>query len=58
MGAAASLRAALRDRVLVAAVGPTCAQTLTDLGAPPHVMPESAKMGALVTALAARLSRE
>ena len=48
--------AALRDRVVVAAVGPTCARMLTDLGAPPHVMPENAKMGPLVAALAKHLS--
>ncbi|MCL2450282.1 MAG: uroporphyrinogen-III synthase [Polyangiaceae bacterium] len=46
------LRAALCDRVLVAAVGPTCAATLTRLGAPPHVVPESSKMGPLVLAIA------
>jgi uroporphyrinogen-III synthase len=55
MGEAGPLRAALRSRVVVAAVGPTCARTLQELGAPHHVMPESSKMGALVLALAAHL---
>jgi uroporphyrinogen-III synthase len=56
LGLREPLAAALRDRVVVAAVGPTCARTLTDLGAPPHVMPENAKMGPLVAALAKHLS--
>lgn len=56
MGATDALSSALRDRVIVAAVGPTCARALTELGAPPHVMPENAKMGPLVTALASKLS--
>jgi uroporphyrinogen-III synthase len=56
MGARAELTAALRDRVVVAAVGPTCAAVLTELGAPAHVMPENSKMGPLVSALAKKLS--
>jgi uroporphyrinogen-III synthase len=55
-GASDALRASLRDRVLVAAVGPTCARTLERLGAPPHVMPEQSKMGPLVLALAQALA--
>jgi uroporphyrinogen-III synthase len=51
-GATGPLQSALRDRVLVAAVGPTCAASLTRLGAPPHVVPESSKMGPLVLAIA------
>jgi uroporphyrinogen-III synthase len=47
---------ALATRVVVAAVGPTCARTLEELGAPPHVVPESSKMGPLVAALAAYVS--
>jgi uroporphyrinogen-III synthase len=50
--------AALRDRVVVAAVGPTCARVLEELGAPPHVVPENAKMGPLVAALARHLSAQ
>ena len=47
---------ALNDRVVVAAVGPTCARTLEELGAPAHVVPEQSKMGPLVLALAKHLS--
>jgi uroporphyrinogen-III synthase len=54
-GAVDALRAALREHVLVAAVGPTCARTLERLGAPPHVIPEQSKMGPLVLALAGAL---
>ena len=55
IGSRAALVSALRDRVVVAAVGPTCARTLEELGAPPHVMPDHATMGGLVLALAGRL---
>jgi uroporphyrinogen-III synthase len=55
-GAAERLRAALRDRVVVAAVGPTCATALERLGTPPHVVPEQSKMGPLVLALADALA--
>jgi uroporphyrinogen-III synthase len=58
LGLREPLAAALRDRVVVAAVGPTCARTLTELGAPPHVMPDNAKMGPLVAALAKHLSAQ
>lgn len=43
---------ALRTRVLVAAVGPTCARALEELGVPPQVVPENPKMGAMLAALA------
>ena len=52
MGASQALREALRVRVVVAAVGPTCARTLEELGAPAQVVPEPSKMGPLVMALA------
>ncbi|MGH7271086.1 MAG: uroporphyrinogen-III synthase [Polyangiaceae bacterium] len=52
MGERASLVEALRGRVVVAAIGPTCARALIELGAPPHVVPERANMGAMVAALA------
>jgi uroporphyrinogen-III synthase len=52
LGARGALVEALKDRVVVAAVGPTSAQALRALGAPPHVVPQSSKMGALVLALA------
>jgi uroporphyrinogen-III synthase len=55
MGEAPGLREALRERVIVAAVGPTCARALEGLGAPPHVVPDQAKMGPLVMALAIHL---
>ncbi len=52
MGSRAALAEALRGRVVVAAVGPTCARALEELGAPSHVTPGHANMGALVLALA------
>lgn len=52
MGVRAALVGALRSPVVVAAVGPTCARVLEELGTPPHVVPEASKMGALVLALA------
>lgn len=57
MGLRDALREALGGRVLVAAVGPTCARMLTELGAPPHVVPAQGKMGPLVLALADALNR-
>ena len=50
------LVAALRSRVLVAAVGPTCARVLAELGVPPHVVPDPPKMGSMLEALAGRLA--
>ena len=50
------LVAALRSRVLVAAVGPTCARVLDELGVPPHVVPDPPKMGSMLEALAGRLA--
>jgi uroporphyrinogen-III synthase len=55
LGMRAALRDALASRVVVAAVGPTSARTLTELGAPPHVVPDQPSMGAMVVALARRL---
>jgi uroporphyrinogen-III synthase len=55
-GRAEALRAALRTRAAVGAVGPTCARALEALGAPPHFVPSRPKMGPLVTALAEYLS--
>jgi len=57
MGDRAALTRALRGDVVVAAVGPTCARTLGELGTPPHVVPELSKMGALVLALASYFAR-
>jgi uroporphyrinogen-III synthase len=56
MGARDAMTRALTERVMVAAVGPTCARALAQLGAPPHVVPEQAKMGAMVVALAVRFA--
>jgi uroporphyrinogen-III synthase len=56
IGARASMALAMAERVVVAAVGPTCARALAQLGAPPHVVPEQGKMGAMVVALAGKLS--
>ncbi len=50
------LVAALRSRVVVAAVGPTCARVLDELGVPPHVVPDPPKMGSMLEALADRLA--
>jgi len=55
-GSRDALAKAMADRVVVAAVGPTCARALTQLGAPPHVVPGQGKMGAMVVALAGKLS--
>ncbi len=55
IGSRDALSRAMRERVIVAAVGPTCARALTQLGAPPHVVPAQGKMGAMVVALAAKI---
>ena len=52
MGAEARLREALRARVVVAAVGPTCADALRAYGVEPDVEPAHPKMGHMVVALA------
>jgi uroporphyrinogen-III synthase len=57
MGRAQALREILLQRVVVAAVGPTCARALAELGVQPHVVPENPKMGAMLSALAERFSR-
>jgi uroporphyrinogen-III synthase len=56
MGARDAMTRALRERVVVAAVGPTSARALAQLGAPAHVIPEQGKMGAMVVALAAKFA--
>jgi uroporphyrinogen-III synthase len=56
MGAREAMARAMTERVVVVAVGPTCARALAQLGAPPHVVPEQAKMGAMIVALAARFA--
>lgn len=57
MGQDTALARALTSRVTVAAVGPTCAAVLRDLGVTPHVVPENPKMGPMINDLAAYLSR-
>jgi len=48
--------AALRSRVVVAAVGPSCARVMDSLGVPPHVVPDAPKRGAMLEALVDRLA--
>jgi uroporphyrinogen-III synthase len=57
LGSARELAHALQGRTVVAAVGPTCANALTELGVPPQVMPAQSKMGPMVLALAEYLAR-
>jgi uroporphyrinogen-III synthase len=52
MGLAPALAAALSSDVIVAAVGPVCADALKDAGVTPDVQPADPKMGPLLTALA------
>jgi uroporphyrinogen-III synthase len=52
MGAETRLREALASRVVVAAVGPTCAEALRAHGVEPDVEPAHPKMGHMVVALA------
>jgi uroporphyrinogen-III synthase len=54
---AAELVRALRERVVVAAVGPTCAAVLRAHEVPVHVIPDHPKMGPLVLALLRHLDR-
>ncbi|MDP9001025.1 MAG: uroporphyrinogen-III synthase, partial [Myxococcota bacterium] len=52
-----AMASAMTERVVVGAIGPTCARALIQLGVPPHVVPEQSKMGTLVNALSARFAR-
>ena len=56
MGRRNQLVSALRSKVVVAAVGPTCARVLDELGVTPHVVPDPPKMGTMLEALASRLA--
>lgn len=58
MGLKEDLIGALRERVVIAAVGPTCARVLADLGIPPRIVPETPKMGAMLNALVEHLAGE
>lgn len=53
-GGAAAVRAALREHVVVAAIGPTVAEALTDVGLPVDLTPEHPKLGWLANAIAER----
>jgi uroporphyrinogen-III synthase len=53
LGVAEALTQALTTRLIVAAVGPTCAAVLAAYGVTPHIVPAHPKMGPMVTALAA-----
>lgn len=57
MGRKEELISALCSRMIVAAVGPTCARVMTELGVRPHVLPDSPKMGPMVAALVAHLAQ-
>jgi uroporphyrinogen-III synthase len=52
MGLAGQLRDALNGDIIVAAVGPVCADALKALGVTPDVQPADPKMGPLLVALA------
>jgi uroporphyrinogen-III synthase len=53
LGDDAPLLAALRERVVVAAIGPTAQAALADAGVPSDVVPEHPKLGYLANAIAA-----
>jgi uroporphyrinogen-III synthase len=55
-GGAERLAQALRTRVIVAAVGPTCSAAIVGFGITPHVVPVQPKMGPMVEALAQYLA--
>lgn len=57
MQLAPELTAALNRETIVASIGPTCTHTLQSYGITPHVVPEHPKMGHLVKALVAYVSR-
>jgi uroporphyrinogen-III synthase len=56
-GGAERLAEALRTRVIVATVGPTCSAAVVGFGVAPHVVPLQPKMGPMVEALAEYLTR-
>jgi uroporphyrinogen-III synthase len=49
---------ALNTHTLAAAIGPTCAEMLRELGIPPRVVPPKSSMGSLVRSLAQFLTEE
>ena len=52
LGLAPALAASLSSDIIVAAVGPVCADALKEVGVTPDVQPADPKMGPLLTALA------
>jgi uroporphyrinogen-III synthase len=52
-----AITGALREHVVVGAVGPTTARALVDRGIEPDVVPDHPKMGHLVVALAERITQ-
>ncbi len=57
LNAREGLTRAMRERILVAAVGPTSAHALEQLGTPAHVVPAQPKMGAMVAGMAGAHAR-
>jgi uroporphyrinogen-III synthase len=57
VGGAERLAEAMKTRVVVATVGPTCSAAVIGFGVVPHVMPTQPKMGPMVGALAQYLTR-
>ena len=56
LGRADAVAAALRERVLVAALGPVCEASLRERGVVPEIRPDKGTMGALVHAIAGYLA--
>jgi uroporphyrinogen-III synthase len=52
LGQGAELAGALRDRVVVAAIGPVCQAALAEQGIVSRIQPQKGTMGALVHAIA------
>jgi uroporphyrinogen-III synthase len=57
LGLGAELVAALRDRVIVAVVGPVCEAELAEHGIRPRIKPDKGTMGALVHSIADHLAQ-
>ena len=52
-----ALKDAMRDKIVVAPVGPICVRALAQEGITPHVVPQHPKMGPLVLAIAEHFER-
>ena len=57
MGLARELATALRNDIIVAAIGPVCVAALSGYGVTPQVVPAQSKMGLLIAALAEHVER-